>query len=124
MKTRVLLGVSLVCLIGIHACTNINEADKNRKTAAAQGKYYVELTDDAVRVQGTCQFMRAINSIEDPVRIPAKSELPDYFRERAAYYGADTVLIQGQVGELYICGHVGLNPDGTRQAPYPTPVAN
>ena len=123
MKMRVgLLCAATVCLIGIHACANINEADQRKKQAQTQGKYYVELTDDVERVEGTCKFMRQINAIEDPVRIPSKAETPDYFREKAAYYGADTVLLRGQVGDLYTCGHVGLNPDGTREAPYPTPI--
>jgi len=123
MKTLFgLLCAAIVCLIGIQACANINEADQRKKQAQTQGKYYVELTDDVERVEGTCKFMRQINAIEDPVRIPSKAETPDYFREKAAYYGADTVLLRGQVGDLYTCGQVGLNPDGTRQAPYPTPV--
>src|SRR5262245_61245259 len=46
MKTRVgLLSAAIVCLIGIHACANINEADQRKKEAQTQGKYYVELTD-------------------------------------------------------------------------------
>ena len=120
-KKHNVFTAALLCGLLAYGCTNIKEADKNREQARTTGKYYVELTEDAERVQGTCTFMRAINAIEDPVRIPAQSELPDYFREKGAYYGADTVLLQGAVGELYICGAAPLNPDGTRKAPYAPP---
>jgi hypothetical protein len=115
------LAVVLAGGLFAHGCTNVKEAEKNREDAKTKGKYFVELTDDSERVKGTCKFLRNVNSIEDPVRIPSKSELPDYFRERAAYYGADTVLVEGAVGELYICGTAPLNPDGTRQGPYAPP---
>jgi hypothetical protein len=116
------LGIALACGLFAYHCTNVKEAEKNKDAAKASGKYYVELTDDAEKVQGTCKFLRNVNSVEDPVRIPAQSELPDYYRERAAYYGADTVLVRGTVGELYICGSAPLNPDGSRQGPYAPPL--
>ena len=111
----------LVCLAAAFAtlsCANIKEADKAREEARTKGKYHVRLTDKSDEVQGTCKFVRAIQPEYDPTGKPTNAQLPDYYREQAVYYGADTVLVRGQLAEAYICGPGPLNPDGTPKGLY------
>jgi hypothetical protein len=84
--------------------------------AKSRGKYRVTLTTERERVAGTCKFMRTIIADADS-HPPSTAELPDYFRVEAVYMGADTVLVDGRVGEAYICGPGPLNPDGSPQVP-------
>jgi len=96
-----------------------------RQDASSTGKYKVELTTDSERVQGTCHYVQSIQPDLLPPRYrPTDGELPDYFRQEAAYLGADTVLVRGRVGEAYVCGPGPLNPDGSvRTLPgTPTPL--
>ncbi len=78
------------------------------------------MTEDAERVEGTCKFVRLLNpQYGQPVDSPTDAQLPDYFRTEAAFYGADTVLVRGNVGDAYICGPGPINPDGTRKEVFP-----
>jgi hypothetical protein len=94
-----------------------------RQDASSTGKYKVELTTDSERVQGTCKYVRSIQPDQLAPRYrPTDAQLPDYFREQAAYYGADTVLVNGRIGEAYVCGPVPLNPDGSARTLPGTPT--
>jgi len=111
----------LCLLLGAAACSQIHEADQNLMLASTQGKFHVRLTDESESVEGTCQFVRMLTPANDPGKPPTKAELPDWFRIRAVYFGADTVIVRGNVGDAYICGPGPLNPDGTRQGDFPPP---
>jgi hypothetical protein len=103
--------------VGIIGCANAVARDEAKAQARSRGKYRVTLTTERERVAGNCKFVRAILADADPVRRPTPAELPDYFRVEAVYIGADTVLVDGRVGEAYICGPGPLNPDGSPQLP-------
>jgi hypothetical protein len=120
-KAGVLLPLCLSVLAATLSCANIHEADKNREDARTKGKYHVRLTDKSDEVQGTCKFIRAIQPEYDPVGKPTNAQLPDYYREMAVYYGADTVLVRGTLAEAYQCGPTPLNPDGTPKGLYGQP---
>ena len=111
---------ALILLVA--GCAQYQEADQNLKLARTKGKFAVTLTEDTERVEGTCKFVRMLSPDADPVRPPTLAELPDWFRSTAAYYGADTVIVRGKIGDAYICGPGPLNPDGTRQGDFPPPV--
>jgi hypothetical protein len=119
--TLPLLCLSLTVLFAASSCANIHEVDKSREEARTKGKYHVRLTDKSDEVQGTCKFVRAIQPEYDPTGKPTNAQLPDYYREQAVYYGADTVLVRGQLAEAYQCGPVPLNPDGTPKSLYGQP---
>jgi hypothetical protein len=103
-------------------CAHVSEADTNWQLAQTKGKYHVALTEDVERVEGTCKFVRLLNpQYGQPVDIPTDAQLPDYFRTQAAFYGADTVLVRGNVGDAYICGPGPINPDGTRKEGFAPP---
>jgi hypothetical protein len=110
-------------------CAQYNEASQNMELARTKGKYQVRLTEDVEGVEGKCQFVRMFAPDSDPVAPPTEAELPDWLRTQAAFYGADTVIVRGRIGDAYICGPAPLNPDGTRKtgfpppAPQPTPTA-
>ena len=110
---RLLVALCLAALSATLSCANIKEVDKAHEDARTKGKYHVRLTDKSDEVQGTCKFVRAIQPEYDPVGKPTNAQLPDYYREQAVYYGADTVLIRSTLAEAYICGPGPLNPDGT-----------
>ncbi len=116
--------ISALLLLGLCAgalgCAHASESDTNWQLAATKGKFHVQLTEDSEKVEGTCKFVRMLNpQFNQPVARPTDAQLPDAFRTEAAYYGADTVLVRGNVGEAYICGPGPINPDGTRKEPYP-----
>jgi hypothetical protein len=115
MKMR--FGLRLALVLVATACTNLKEADKAREEASTKGKYAVQVTDNAEKVEGTCKFIKNIEPQYDPVQQPAPSQLSDYYRTQAVLAGADTVLVRvnGRLGEAYICGSGPLNPDGTRR---------
>ena len=108
-------------LVGAAACSQITEADQNLMLAETKGKFHVRLTEESESVEGTCKFVRMLTPANDPGKPPTNAELPDWFRSRAVYYGADTVIVRGTVGDAYICGPGPLNPDGTRQGDFPPP---
>jgi hypothetical protein len=124
------VAVVIAAALAAGACANIKEADKAREEASTKGKFAVQITDNAERVEGTCKFIKNIEPQYDPVLVPAPSQLSDYYRTQAVLVGADTVLVRvnGRLGEAYICGPGPLNPDGTRrEGPLPpagTPVPN
>lgn len=95
------------------ACTHVAATDTARQQAHATGKYKVTLTTDREKVLGTCTFVRNIEPDFQPAFAPTDAELPDFLREEAVLSGADTVLMNGRIGEAYICGPGPLNPDGT-----------
>jgi hypothetical protein len=105
----------LAAVVGIAACSQINEAKKAHDLARTQGKYKVRLTDDVEGVAGRCKFVRNLVPDDEPGFQPTEAQLPDYFRTEAVYNGADTVVVRGRIGEAYICGPGPLNPDGTRK---------
>ncbi len=118
------LSLAFLPLVVTIGCAYHVADHQARQDASSAGKYKVELTTDSERVQGTCKYVRNIQpDLLAPRYRPTDADLPDYFREQAAYYGADTVLVRGRVGEAYVCGPGPLNPDGsvrTLPAP-PTP---
>jgi hypothetical protein len=83
-----------------------------RQQAYSKSKEKVRLTTDAESVMGTCKYVRTLQPdlIRNP---PTDAQLPDYYRAEAAYYGADTVLVKGRIGEAYVCGPGPPNPDGS-----------
>jgi len=104
----------LLALVVTFGCAYHVADAQARQDASATGKYKVELTTDAEKVQGTCHYVKSIQPDLLPPRYrPTDAELPDYFRQEAAYLGADTVLVKGRVGEAYVCGPAPLNPDGS-----------
>jgi hypothetical protein len=103
-------------------CAQYNEATHNMELARTKGKYQVRLTQDVEGVEGKCQFVRMFAPDSDPVAPPTEAELPDWLRTQAAYYGADTVIVRGRIGDAYICGPGPLNPDGTRNTGFPSPA--
>ncbi len=111
------VAVALAASLAASACTNLKEADKAREEASTKGKYAVQITENAERVEGTCKFIKNIEPQYDPVMIPAPSQLSDYYKTQAVLAGADTVLVRvnARFGEAYICGPGPLNPDGTRR---------
>ena len=113
-----LLPLCIAALAATLSCANIKETDKAHEDARTKGKYHVRLTDKSDEVQGTCKFVRAIQPEYDPVGKPTNAQLPDYYREQAVYYGADTVLVRSTLAEAYICGPGPLNPDGTPKSLY------
>jgi hypothetical protein len=112
MRSRLWLVLPLVAAAG---CAQMTEADANMELARTKGKYQVRLTEDGESVEGTCKFVRMITPANDLGKPPTKAELPDWFRTRAAFFGADTVIVRGNAGDAYICGPGPLNPDGTRR---------
>lgn len=112
------LCASLVAGLSAISCANITEVDKAHEEARTKGKYHVRLTDKSDEVQGTCKFIRTIQPEYDPTGKPTNAQLPDYYREWAVYYGADTVLVRGTLAEAYQCGPTPLNPDGTPKGLY------
>lgn len=108
-------------LLALVACAQWTERDQNMELARTKGKYAVRLTDDIEGVEGHCKFVRMLSPDSDPVKPPTLAELPDWLRTYAVYYGADTVIVRGKIGDAYICGPGPLNPDGTRQYAFPTP---
>jgi hypothetical protein len=107
---------------GAFACAHAAEPDKATMEARTMGKYKVQLTTDREKVLGTCTYIGHIQPDLDRVNAPTEADFPDYFREKAVLSGADTVLIDGRIGEAYICGPGPLNPDGTLQTqPQPQP---
>jgi len=111
-------GVTAVFLVafGVSACAaHVTEKDKAAMEAHTMGKYKVQLTTDREKVLGTCTYLGSIQPDMDRLNTPTESQFPDYFREHAVLIGADTVLIDGRIGEAYICGPGPLNPDGTLQ---------
>ena len=102
-------------------CAQYNEATQNMELARTKGKYQVRLTEDVESVEGKCQFVRMFAPDSDPVAPPTEADLPDWLRTQAAYYGADTVIVRGRIGDGYICGPGPLNPDGTRKTGFPSP---
>lgn len=119
---RTFAAVILLTSLALIACTSPLAKDPAREQAKSRGKYRVTLSTDRERVGGNCKFVRTILPDADGTRPPTTAELPDYFRVEAVYIGADTVLIDGRVGEAYICGPGPLNPDGSLQAPLETPT--
>jgi hypothetical protein len=111
----------VLLLLAAGSCTQITEADMNMELAQTKGKFHVRLTEDGESVEGTCKFVRMITPANDPGKPPTLAELPDWFRTRAVYFGADTVIVRGNAGDAYICGPGPLNPDGTRQGEFPPP---
>jgi len=105
--------------IAVIGCAHAADKDVARKLAHDMGKYKVHLTTEREKVMGTCTYVRAIQPDLDPVHPPTSAELPDYLRVEAVLMGADTVLIEGRIGEAYICGPGPLNPDGTLQGSSP-----
>ena len=123
-SARQIAGAALLTSLGVIGCANAFAKDQAKEQARSRGKYRVTLTTERERVAGHCKFVRSIMADGDPVRPPTSGELPDYFRVEAVYMGADTVLVDGRVGEAYICGPGPLNPDGTLQVPpQPAPPA-
>jgi hypothetical protein len=101
---------------GVSACAaHVTERDKAAMEAHAIGKYSVHLATDREKVLGTCTYVGTIQPDMDRLNHPTEDQFPDYFREHAVLIGADTVLIDGRIGEAYICGPGPLNPDGTLQ---------
>lgn len=123
MSERIAVAI-LLASAGVVACTNPMAKDEAKDRARSRGKYRVTLTTDRERVGGNCKFVRSLLPDGEGARPPTAAELPDWFRVEAVYIGADTVLVDGRVGEAYICGPGPLNPDGTLQTPLegPTPV--
>lgn len=121
VSRRIALAAFLAAA-GSLACYQIKDKDEARTLAHNVGKYKVRVTTEHERVQGTCKFVRAIVPDQDPKRIPTNAEIPDYVREEAVLLGADTVLLEGRIGEAYICGPGPLNPDGTLQSTETHPV--
>jgi hypothetical protein len=112
-----LLAGACAILVG---CAHASESETNWQLAQTKGKYHVTLTEDVERVEGSCKFVRLLNpQYGQPVVRPTDAQLPDTFRTEAAFYGADTVLVRGNVGEAYICGPGPINPDGTRREGFP-----
>ena len=116
-----LAAVAGTVLASAVSCAHVQEIDKAHEEARTKGKYHVRLTDKSDEVQGTCKFIRAIQPEYDPTGKPTNAQLPDYYREWAVYYGADTVLVRGTLAEAYQCGPVPLNPDGTPKSLYGQP---
>jgi hypothetical protein len=114
---REIAAAILLTSVGVIGCANAAARDEAKMQARSRGKYRVTLTTERERVAGNCKFVRSILADADPVRPPTTAELPDYFRVEAVYIGADTVLVDGRVGEAYICGPGPLNPDGSPQVP-------
>jgi len=119
-------AAAVALLVFSIACADHVADYQAHQQAQSTGKNSVRLTTDAETVMGTCKFVRSIQPDMIPRNKPTDAELPDYFRAQAAYYGADTVLVKGRVGEAYVCGPGPLNPDGSvRKLPgTPTPPAN
>ena len=113
LRLSVLAPLACAALAATVSCANLHEVDKAHEDARTKGKYHVRLSDKSDEVQGTCKFIRTIQPEYDPTGKPTNSSLPDYYREWAVYYGADTVLVRGTLAEAYQCGPVPLNPDGT-----------
>jgi hypothetical protein len=115
--------LALLALILTLGCSSHVADYQSRQQASSTGKYKVELTTDAERVAGTCKYVHTIQPDLIPLNKPTDAQLPDYYRQEAAYYGADTVLVRGRIGEAYVCGPAPLNPDGSRRTlpPNPTP---
>jgi hypothetical protein len=103
----------LAAALSTLACAHAVAADSARQQAHTVGKYKVTLTTDREKVQGTCTFVNNIEPDFQPAFAPSDEQLPDYLREEAVLLGADTVLVNGRIGEAYICGPGPLNPDGT-----------
>ncbi len=112
-RRRVSLLAASVALAATLACTHVAATDTARQQAHTTGKYKVTLTTDREKVLGTCTFVRNIEPDFQPAFAPTDAELPDFLREEAVLSGADTVLLNGRIGEAYICGPGPLNPDGT-----------
>jgi hypothetical protein len=110
----------LAC-VGFSGCAHAAAKDEAHTLANGVGKYKVHLTTERERVMGTCKYIRMIQPDLDPVHRPTPAELPDYLRVEAVLMGADTVLVEGRVGEAYICGPGPLNPDGSLQGSTPSP---
>jgi hypothetical protein len=107
--------------LAVMGCAHAADKDEARRLANGVGKYKVHLTTEREKVMGTCTYVRAIQPDLDPVHPPTSAEVPDYFRVEAVLMGADTVLVEGRIGEAYICGPGPLNPDGTLQGSAPLP---
>lgn len=126
LVNRRYLGISVAAafVVGMCACAQLSERDKNREQAKTTGKYKVRLTDDVESVQGTCKFVQSIVPDMDPIQSPTKAQLEDYYRVEGVLLGADTVLVRGRTtgsyrtGEAYLCGPTPLNPDGSPREPY------
>ena len=94
-------GAPIAALLGFAplilslGCSHVADY-QSRQQASSTGKDKVELTTDAERVVGTCKFVRAIQPDLIPLNKPTDAQLPDYYRQEAAYYGADTVLVRGR----------------------------
>jgi hypothetical protein len=121
-KAGPLSGALLSLLLTI-GCAYHAADQQARQDASTTGKYKVELTTDAEKVQGTCHYVQSIQpDLLPPRHRPTDGELPDYFRQEAAYLGADTVLVRGRVGEAYVCGPTPINPDGSARTLPGTPT--
>ena len=114
-------GAVFLASAGVLACAHAAARDEARALAHGVGKFKVQLTTERERVMGTCIYVRSIQPNLDPKHVPTSEQLPDYLREEAVLSGADTVLVEGQMGEAYICGPGPLNPDGSRQQLSPSP---
>lgn len=113
--TLVYAGAAFLASAGVLACAHVTARDEARALAHNIGKFKVQLTTERERVMGTCKYVRSIQPDLDPKNVPTSEQLPDYLREEAVLSGADTVLVEGRIGEAYICGSGPLNPDGSRQ---------
>ena len=111
--TPLLAAATLAATITALACAHAAATDTARQQAHTMGKYKVTLTTDREKVLGTCTFVQNIEPDFQPAFAPTDAQLPDYLREEAVLLGADTVLVNGRIGEAYICGPGPLNPDGT-----------
>lgn len=110
---RASLFVAAAAIAVTFACTHVAANDVARQQAHEMGKYKVNLTIEREKVYGTCTFVRNIEPDFQPAFAPTEAQLPDFLREEAVLLGADTVVMNGRIGEAYICGPGSLNPDGT-----------
>ena len=112
-RGTVAAAVLALAALGAFACAHSTEKDKAAMEAHTMGRFKVHLTTDREKVEGTCTYVDVIQPDWDPLHAPSDSQFDDYFREHAVLIGADTVVIDGRIGEAYICGPGPLNPDGT-----------
>jgi hypothetical protein len=122
---RQIVTAILLSSAGLIGCVYAKAKDEAQTEAEHTGQYKVRLTTDREHVVGTCKFVHTIQPDYNPTGRPTDAQLPSYFRVEAVLLGADTVLVDGRIGEAYICGPGPLNPDGSLHtlSPAGTPPA-